>query len=295
MQDRSETPAVEDDVPERLPEAKRRRSSAAQVGAAILRARGLVRQPLEKAKSLLSRRRGARRFESTSAPPGESSQELLFDGSEESCARWLQAGSGSFERRGKELHLAAGAETGLVYYGARRFDDLRLRLHYRLESPDAAMTLAARFLDPRQPVPDREDPSVRHPYENPAYVAAHTGFEVELGVQERGVHPGTFHGLLVGNAPGAQLRPNDAPLRLDDWNELDLELIGNLYIVRINGVETARFSNLDDYRSKLALEDPHAGFIGFLMRRGRLALRDVSIESALPERAPDFVGGEGRK
>jgi hypothetical protein len=235
--------------------------------------------------------------ESTAVSPTQPPASALFDGSEESFKDWRHVGAGTFERRGDELYLSAGSDSGLVYFAAHRFGDLRLRFQYRLDSADAAMTLAARFLDPRQPVPDREDPAVRYPYENQAYVAADTGFEVELGVQRRGVDPGTFHGVLLGDAPGAQLHVNDAPVRLDDWNDFELDVVGDVYAVRINGQETARFTNLDDYRSKPAIADSNAGFIGFLMRRGQIALRRVMLEQpGLPEgqeRAPDFVGAEG--
>jgi hypothetical protein len=292
MEDRSRTPQNELGSPK--PESSGR-SARTIVSGAIHRFRELVQRPADKLKGRFRDRhrktpQAGPPIEPPSASQKEPPGEWLFDGAEESFAHWQQVGSGSFDRRGDELHLAAGTDLGLLYYGARRFDDLGLHLQYRLASADAAATLAARFLDPRQPVPDREDPSLQYPYENQAYVAAHTGFEVELGVHQPGVDPGTFHGLLRGDAPGAQSHVNDASVKLDDWNDLELDLVADVYTVRINGQETARFTNLDDYRSKPASAGSNAGFIGFLIRRGAIAFRRVMVEPSSRERAPDFEG-----
>jgi lipid-binding SYLF domain-containing protein len=217
-------------------------------------------------------------------PPGR-----LFDGTEESMHSWKLVGSGDARVENGELILAAGSEPGLFYYvhsDGCRFDDFRLRLQYRPESNDVDMSVAARFLDPEQPVPDRDDPAVSYPYDNQAFVAAHTGFEVHLGAKRPGAESGTFDGILLGQTPGAQSHAERAEVKIGDWNDLELDVEENRFTVRLNGKETAQFTNPDSYRGKPASTHPHAGFIGLLMRNGRMDVRNVELEEHAPEEQP---------
>lgn len=220
------------------------------------------------------------------APAQEEPQGRLFDGTDESMHNWKLVGSGDAQVANGELTLAAGSEPGLLYYvhsDGCRFDDFRLRLQYRPESSDVDMSVAARFLDPEQPVPDRDDPAVSYPYDNQAFVAAHTGFEVHLGAKRPGAEAGTFEGILLGQTQGAQAHAERAEVKIGDWNDLELEVEDNRFNVRLNGKETARFTNPDAYRGKPASTDPHAGFIGLLMRNGRMAVRNIELDEHAPE------------
>jgi hypothetical protein len=49
--------------------------------------------------------------------------------------------------------------------------------------------------------PNVTQPAVLYSYENRAYVAPHTGFEVQLGSPQPGAEPGIFEGVLLGDAP----------------------------------------------------------------------------------------------
>jgi len=214
-------------------------------------------------------------------PAQEHEPGRIFDGTDESMQRWKLVGSADVHVTDGELTLAAGSEPGLFYYvnsDGCRFDDFRLRLQYRPESSDVDMSVAARFLDPEQPVPDRDDPGVSYPYDNQAFVAAHTGFEVHLGAKRPGAEAGTFEGILLGQAPGAQSHAERAEVKIGDWNDLELEVEENRFTVRLNGKETAQFTNSDTYRGKAASADPHAGFVGLLMRKGRMAVRNIDLE-----------------
>lgn len=73
-------------------------------------------------------------------------------------------------------------------------------------------------------------------------------------------------------------------MKVGEFNDFELVAVGKSYTVRINGVATARMTNLDDYRGKRADEDSQSGLVGFLMRRGRVALRRVLVEP-LPDTA----------
>jgi lipid-binding SYLF domain-containing protein len=228
---------------------------------------------------------GARPEESQAPPAKEHAPGRLFDGTDESAHQWKLVGAGELHVTDGALILAAASEPGLLYYvhpDACRFDDFRLRLQYRPEPGDFDMSVAARFLDPEQPVPDRDDPSLTYPYDNQAFVAAHTGFEVHLGPRRPGAEAGTFEGILLGQAPGAQQRGDRAEVKVGDWNELELDVEENRFTVRLNGKETAQFTNSDSYRGKPASADPRAGFVGLLMRKGRMAVRDVELEERPP-------------
>jgi len=202
----------------------------------------------------------------------------LFDGTDENFRCWKLVGAGELERSDGELHLTAGEDCGLAYYTARRFGDMRLRLQYRPASRDAVTSAVVHFLDPEEPVPDRDDVSVLYYYENPAYVAPDTGFEVQLSSPQPGDDLGTFTGVLIGDAAGAQLHAETAEVNADEWNDLEVEIEGARHVVRLNGKQTARFVNPDAYRGKPASATPHAGFIGVGMRKGEVWLRNVEVE-----------------
>jgi len=211
---------------------------------------------------------------------------VLCDGTDEALANWRLVGSGSVKRDGDTLRLDAGSELGLLYYPTAKFDDFRLRMQFRPE-PGALMGPALRFRDPEQPVPDRNNPNVTYPYDNAAYVATHTGFEVALGEKKAEVELGSLVGVPFGEGPGEQARPGKAKVKAGAWNDVEIEVTGQRFTVRLNGRETCRFTNVDSFRAKGSGADPQAGFIGILLRRGGMAVRGVEIEPAQqPEEKP---------
>ncbi len=195
----------------------------------------------------------------------------LFDGWRQAAGAWNAVGGATLEAREEGLFLQAGEGRGLAYHRVRRFDDFRLRVEYRLEPADAPMAAAVRFLDPEQPVPDRNDPEKKYPYDNPSYVASHTGYEVWMAAG-RGREAGTLAAVPFGDGPGAQQHPKSAALKGDGWNELVIEVRGNRYSVRLNGAETARFESADAWRGRPASAAEGAGYLGFTLgERSRVA------------------------
>ena len=73
-----------------------------------------------------------------------------------------------------------------------------------------------------------------------------------------------------------------AALVAGSWNELEIEVVGQTYIVRLNGSETTRFDNVDAYRGKPVSVDPHSGFIGLQAHTGRVAFRNIRVSTAVP-------------
>ncbi|MGC4117101.1 MAG: DUF1080 domain-containing protein [Myxococcales bacterium] len=222
--------------------------------------------------------------------PGQTFE--LFDGSAGSKEGWKLVGSGELFHKGEELHLRMGNDRGLAYFGGRRFSDFRLKVRYRLAKPDAPISAVVRFRNPEEPVPDREDPEKKHHYDNPAYVAAHTGFEVRLG-SGLGGEPGTLVGIGVGEGANEQRHPQPGELKAEDFNELEVEVHGEELVVRLNGAETARYANSDEWRGKPASENAQAGFIGLLLGEEPRARRGQSGPETRPPVGGPSVPGMG--
>jgi hypothetical protein len=55
-----------------------------------------------------------------------------------------------------------------------------LKLEFKLGRIDDNSGVLVRFSNPRLPVPDRNLPGVSHPYNNQAFVAVDTGFEIQI-------------------------------------------------------------------------------------------------------------------
>jgi hypothetical protein len=204
-----------------------------------------------------------------------------FDGSKAALDRWRHVGGGSVRCEDGELRLRAGDEPGLLYFTGQRFDDFDLRLQFRPE-PGFQMGTSIRFRDPAEPVPDRAEPERLYRYDDPAFVALHTGFEVQMGSQRPAVEPGTFEGVLFGDASGAQRHAERAEVAANEWNTLEVRVRGDEYTVRLNGKETARFRNVDAFRGWPAMRSPEAGFIGLVLRKGRAAIRRIDVEVRRP-------------
>lgn len=242
--------------------------------------------------------------EGAEAAPAESAREekpaaaeeattALFDGSEDSYRTWAQVGGGSARFENGTIRLEGNAEPGLLYHRERRFDDVRLRLEF-CPSEDADASFAVRFRDPSEPVPDRLEPAHRYRYDNQAYVAVHTGFEVQLGSQRPAVEPGTIRGILVGEAKGAQAHEERAEIRANEWNELEVSIRGNEYSVRLNGKETARFVNVDAFRGQPAEASEQTGFVGIVVRGGQMKVRRIEAQPVQRKAASQPPGEETR-
>jgi hypothetical protein len=231
---------------------------------------------------------GAEAGESEEAGPveaeaGEAAQgSVLFDGSARSAQAWQTVGSAETGLRNRELHIKGGPERGLVYYKARQFDDCRLRVEYKVDSGDSPAGVALRFLNPDRPVADPENPEMHYQYDNKAYVAAHTGFEIYLG-EGGGREAGTIAGIRIGDGGGVQFHGESVQVRTDDWNELEVEVRGDEYLVRLNGAETCRFTNTDEWRGKPASEG--GGYVGILTGKARGAERGKATDETRAEPA----------
>ena len=231
-------------------------------------------------------RRAADRLIHYEANALEDTFEYIFDGTNATFSKWLQAGGGAFALiDGAMVAQPGGSEIGLCYF-SRPFSDFVLRLEFKLSAPDNNSGVFVRFRNPRLPVPDRFDPSIVFPYNNQAWVGVDTGFEVQIDETARpdGAdkhRTGAIYNIPTEPAGGVVVQKYNRPdpLRLGAWNEYEIEVIDQTYKVRLNGVLVTTFHNPDTYRGKPNSADPDSGFIGFQCESGRVAFRNVRLST----------------
>ncbi len=207
----------------------------------------------------------------------------LFDGTDAQFANWQMAGGGSFSRFGRMLIAQQDARgIGLLFYTPQRFENFILRLDFLLPHPRGANNdnsgVFVRFRDPRQPdpAPDPVDPA-----NNTAFVAVHTGYEVQIDEEARGDKrfgepDGSFFSRTgaiykiksAGTGPGQQDYKNTQNLAAERWHSYEIEVNGQDYIVRLNGQQATRFQRAatDTRRGNPPSVDPNSGFIGANVR-----------------------------
>lgn len=223
------------------------------------------------------------------APP-ERGFEYLFDGTEDSFNPWQTAGRGTFSLIDGAIIAQPGGDLGLFYYPTLTFGDFILRLQFRLSRVDDNSGVFIRSRDPTRRVPDRNNPNVSYPYDNKAWVAVDTGFEVQIdelarGDPQRGIpdgldehRTGAIYGIPIGQGPGKQNYRRGPVLAPGVWHEYEIELKGNTYKVLLDGQVRTTFTNNDAYRGKPPDQDPHSGYIGLQAHTGEVAFRNVRIE-----------------
>jgi hypothetical protein len=238
----------------------------------------------------LTRRLADRLVPQAPEAPEEAGFKYLFNGSEHSFNHWRMVGSGSFARVNRALVAQAGNDLGLLYFTRPIEGDFTLRLQFLLNRVDDNSSVLIRSLDPTRPVPDRSEPN--HPrwtYHNQAFVGVETGFEVKIDELARGdarkgqpdgrdeQRTGAIYNIPIGTGTGEQNYRRGPILQPGQWNDLEIEAIGQTYTVRINGQQTTQFTNTDPFRGRAS--DPGrnilSGFIGLQTHTGRVAFANI--------------------
>src|SRR5215475_9995130 len=220
----------------------------------------------------------------------------LFDGSDAQFANWQMAGGGSFSRFGRTIIAQQdGRGIGLLFYAPQKFENFILRLDFLLPHPRGANNdnsgVFVRFRDPRlpDPAPDPVDPA-----NNTAFVAVHTGYEVQIDEEARGdtrfgepdgaffSHTGAIYKIKqLGSGQGQQDYKNNQNLVAERWHSYEIEVNNQDYIVRLNGQEATRFrrSATETVRGNPPSVDPNSGFIGLQTHTGNIAVANVRIKT----------------
>jgi hypothetical protein len=205
----------------------------------------------------------------------------LFDGTDRTFGLWRGVGGGTFALTdGAIVTQPGGSELGLLYYARQPFSDFLLRLQFRIASGQDNSGIFVRSRDPKQPVPDRADPTHLIPYTNQHWVAVDTGFEIQIddtaapdGQDQH--RTGAIYDIPV---PQGQAYQRPAPLVPGGWIDCEIEVHGDTYTVRMNGTRTSLFTNTDTWRGKPATADPSSGFIGLQAHTGKVAFRNIRIK-----------------
>lgn len=243
----------------------------------------------------LSRRLGDHLIPDPPLPTPGSGFTFLFDGSAAQFANWQMAGGGSFAQFGRTMIAQQdGKGIGLLFY-PQRFENFILRLDFLIPHPRGNNNdnsgVFVRFRDPRlpDPVPDPIDPP-----NNTAFVAVHTGFEIQIDEEARGdtrfSEPdgnffsrtgGIYKIKSRGTNPGQQDYKNNQNLAAERWHSYEIEVKNQDYIVRLNGQEATRFrrSTTDTVRGNPPSVDPESGFIGLQTHTGNVAFANVRIKT----------------
>lgn len=243
----------------------------------------------------LVRRLGDHLIPEPPLPTPEAGFTYLFDGSAAQFANWEMAGGGSFVPFGRTMIAQQdGRGIGLFFYKPQPFENFILRLDFLLPRPRGNNNdnsgVFVRFRDPRlpDPAPDPIDPA-----NNTAFVAVHTGFEIQIDEEARGdtrfgEPDGSFFSKTgaiykiktLGTAPGQQNYQNHANLAARQWHHYEIEVNNQDYIVRLNGQEATRFRRSNaDQRGKPPSIDPHSGFIGVQTHTGNVAFANIRIKT----------------
>lgn len=220
----------------------------------------------------------------------------LFDGSDAQFANWQMAGGGNFARFGRTIIAQQdGRGIGLLFHTNQQLENFILRLDFLLPHPRGNNNdnsgVFVRFRDPRLPDPA---PVPGDSPNNAAFVAVHTGFEVQIDEEARGdtrfgEPDGSFFARTaaiykiksLGTAPGQQDYKNTQNLAAERWHSYEIEVKNQDYIVRLNGVEATRFtrSPADTARGNPPSVDPHSGFIGLQTHTGNVAFANVRVRT----------------
>ncbi|MBI3243101.1 MAG: DUF1080 domain-containing protein [Chloroflexi bacterium] len=241
----------------------------------------------------LSRRMAEQALQARRPSAPESGFMYLFDGTEETFKLWQAAGQGAFSLVDGAIVAQPSSDLGLLYYAPRTFGDFVLRLEFRLDQLEDNSGVFVRFRDPRRPVPDRNDPGVSYPYQNQAWVAVNTGFEIQIdevarGDAGRGIpdgldehRTGAIYGIALGEGAGQQTYQRGPVLKAGRWYNYEINVVGDAYTVYLNGQQTTTFTNSDLFRGRSPERDPNSGYIGLQAHTGRLAFRNIRILPAL--------------
>jgi choline dehydrogenase-like flavoprotein len=244
----------------------------------------------------LVRRLGDHLMPEPPAPAPEPGFTYLFDGSDAQFANWQIAGGGSFLKfRRTMIARQDNRGIGLFFYKPQPFENFILRLDFLLPHPRGSNNdnsgVFVRFRDPRlpDPAPNQSDPA-----DNAAFVAVHTGFEVQIDEEARGdtrfnepddsffARTGAIYKITSpGTGPGQQNYQNTSTLAARQWHRYEIEVNNQDYVVRPNGNEATRFrrSPSDSVRGNPPSVDPNSGFIGVQTHTGNVAFANIRLKT----------------
>jgi choline dehydrogenase-like flavoprotein len=247
----------------------------------------------------LARRLGDHLMPPAPIAPADVGFQYLFDGTQNQFGQWMMAGGGSFVRFERMLIAQQdGRGIGLLFYEPQKFENFIMRLDFLLPHPRGNNNdnsgVFVRFRDPRlpDPAPDPIDPP-----NNAAFVAVHTGYEIQIDEEARGdqrfneadghffSRTGAIYKVTApGTAPGQQNYQNTQRLGAETWHAYEIEVTGEEYVVRLNSQEATRFKRdpsdpKHSLRGRRPSADPDSGFVGLQTHTGAVAFANIRIKT----------------
>jgi DNA-binding beta-propeller fold protein YncE len=239
----------------------------------------------------------------------------LFDGTESSFADWQAIGPIPFALEDGFIVTGSDVELydiGLLYYTPRAFGDFILRLQFRIADPADNSGVFVRFRDPVAPVPgdllEQASAGAAFPNRdmyaaNGAWTAVDTGFEVQIDDMAAGEpdgedrhRTGAIYDIPIGSNADQQAYQRGSALEPGRWYDLEVEVLGNTYTVRLDGELTTTFTNQNSHRGRAPADDSQSGYIGIQSHpyiAGHVAFRDIRIKDlsdSTPQAAATPIG-----
>jgi len=227
----------------------------------------------------LARRTADKIIEVTSIPATvvEPGYLPLFDGTDDSFKSWQEGGPHAFFLIDGNIVTYPGNDHSVLFYSKAPFKDFNLRLQFRLANDSDNSGVFVRFRSPLKSWPDLAGKEGVN--RNKAWVAVHTGFEVQIDdvAAEDKHHTGAIYNIDIGTAKGQQTYNRPATLGAGIWNEYEIQVLQNNYSVALNGTKVTSFTNTDSSRGQPPDANPFSGYIGIQAHTGLVEFRKIRI------------------
>jgi choline dehydrogenase-like flavoprotein len=237
------------------------------------------------------------------APALEAGFEWLFDGTERMFKQWSKVGQNDFALIDGSIVTTGNGDHAVLYFSRNRFTigtldpfrDFRLRLQVSLANPGADNSgVFVRFRHPLMaPTPEivARDAFNDIP-NNSAWIAVHSGFEVQIDEIARGDgrlgegpsldknRTGAIYKIPTGQngEPVDQTYNQGPPFQPDVWQDMEIRVLNDEYRVTLGGTLTTVFQNPDATRGVDPATDPTYGYIGLQSYSGsRVSFRNIRI------------------
>jgi Domain of Unknown Function (DUF1080)/GMC oxidoreductase len=229
----------------------------------------------------------------------------LFDGTEKTFQRWKLAGPGAFALQDGLLVAQPAGDHSVFFYAASRFGDYVLRLQLRLPGPvdqfGKAIGNSGVFLRFRYPHSQWADVNQQEPRArgNSAWVAAATGFEVQIDEQGKDDfaekhRTGAIYDIPTGQGgePKEQSYQPGPLLQPKTWYELEVEVAGDRYVVRLGEAKDGQPTTFQEvttfdkpagkyqHRGLAPTPENSSGYLGVQAHTGKVAFRHIRIKPA---------------
>jgi hypothetical protein len=126
---------------------------------------------------------------------------------------------------------------------------------------------------------------------NPAWIAVHTGLEVQIDDLARpdgaDMHrTGALYNIPTSGQPRTQTYSRGSALQPGAWNDYEITVSGSAYRVKLNDHQTSAWGNLNSSFAVSADQDPASGFIGLQQHTGAVSFRAIRIREGAPPAGP---------